>query len=114
NCSQIIFDADGRAERVGAFESEMGRPECWEDSERAAATSGEHARAARRLEEFRALQVDVGDLDGLVEMATEDVSLQPEVEEQITSVEARLAKLEEQRLFSGRYDAGHALVTVNA
>ena len=30
------------------------------------------------------------------------------------SVEARLAELEEARLFSGRYDAGDALVTVNA
>jgi peptide chain release factor 2 len=36
------------------------------------------------------------------------------VEEQIASVELRLAALEEQRLFSGPYDAGDALVTVNA
>ena len=37
-----------------------------------------------------------------------------ELEEQIASVETRLAALEEERLFSGRYDAGDALVTVNA
>src|SRR5207302_3160240 len=54
------------------------------------------------------------DLDGLVEMAAEDDSLLVEVEEQISSVEERLAELEEQRLFSGRYDTGDALVTVNA
>ena len=47
-------------------------------------------------------------------MAAEDASLQAEVDEQIASVEERLAELEEQRLFSGRYDAGDALVTVNA
>jgi peptide chain release factor 2 len=47
-------------------------------------------------------------------MAAEDASLQAEVDEQIASVEERLAALEEQRLFSGRYDAGDALVTVNA
>ncbi len=51
------------------------------------------------------------DLDGLSEMAAEDSSLQGEVDEQIASVEERLAALEEQRLFSGRYDAGDALVT---
>ena len=32
----------------------------------------------------------------------------------MTGVEERLAALEEERLFSGRYDAGDALVTVNA
>ena len=38
----------------------------------------------------------------------------PEFEDQITSVQNRLNELEEERLFSGRYDAGDALVTVNA
>jgi peptide chain release factor 2 len=47
-------------------------------------------------------------------MAVEEESLQAEVDEQIASVETRLAELEEQRLFSGDYDAGDALVTVNA
>ena len=45
-------------------------------------------------------------------MAAEDSSLEREVDEQIASVEERLATLEEQRLFSGRYDSGDALVTV--
>jgi peptide chain release factor 2 len=92
----------------------MGAAGFWDDSERAAAVSAEHSRASRRLETFTALQADVEDLDGLVEMGVEEESLQAEVEEQIASVEERLAALEEQRLFSGRYDSGDALVTVNA
>jgi peptide chain release factor 2 len=99
---------------VAALEAQMGAPGFWDDSERAAAVSGEHARASRRLEAFAALSADVEDLDALVEMAAEEESLQAEVEEQIASVEARLAELEEQRLFSGKYDTGDALVTVNA
>jgi peptide chain release factor 2 len=99
---------------VAALEAEMGEPGFWDDSERAAAVSGEHARASRRLEAFSALSSDVEDLDALVEMAAEEQSLQAEVDDQIASVEARLAELEEQRLFSGKYDAGDALVTVNA
>jgi peptide chain release factor 2 len=102
------------AERLTALESEMGAAGFWDDSERAAAVTAEHARASRRLEAFSALQSDVADLDGLVEMAVEEESLQAEVDEQIASVEERLAALEEQRLFSGRYDSGDALVTVNA
>jgi peptide chain release factor 2 len=92
----------------------MGAEGFWEDAERAAAVSAEHARTARRLETFTALQSDVDDLDGLAEMVAEDDSLQEELDEQIASVEERLAALEEQRLFSGRYDGGDALVSVNA
>jgi peptide chain release factor 2 len=99
---------------VAALETEMGATGFWDDSERAAAVSGEHSRASRRLEQFERLKGDVEDLDALVEMAVEEDSLQAEVDEQIASVEARLAELEEQRLFSGEYDAGDALVTVNA
>jgi peptide chain release factor 2 len=92
----------------------MGEAGFWDDSEKAAAVSAEHARASRRLEMFQALQSDVEDLDGLAEMADEEESLKAELDEQIASVESRLATLEEQRLFSGPYDAGDALVTVNA
>ncbi len=92
----------------------MGAPGFWDDSERAAKVSAEHSRTTRRLEVFRALERDVDDLDGLVELAEEDESIAAEFDEQIASVEVRLAELEEQRLFSGRYDGGDALVTVNA
>jgi peptide chain release factor 2 len=92
----------------------MGAPGFWDDQERAARVSAEHARATRKLGEFERLQVDVEDLDGLAELAEEDPDLAREFDEQIASVERRLAALEEERLFSGRYDSGDALVTVNA
>ena len=41
-------------------------------------------------------------------------SLLPEIEEQLDAVQGRLDELEEERLFSGPYDAGDALVSVNA
>jgi peptide chain release factor 2 len=47
-------------------------------------------------------------------MAEDDDEIAGEIEGQLAPVEQRLAALEEQRLFSGRYDAGDALVTVNA
>ncbi|MEA2390102.1 MAG: peptide chain release factor 2 [Solirubrobacteraceae bacterium] len=92
----------------------MGEPGFWDDQERAARTSAEHARAQRKLESYRALEADVEDLAPLAEMAGEDAEMADELGDQIASIEARLAELEEERLFSGRYDAGDALVTVNA
>lgn len=92
----------------------MGAPGFWDDQERAAATSAEHARTAKKLETFRALERDIEDLEPLYEMAREDPDLAAELGEQIASVEQRLQALELERLFTGRYDAGDALVTVNA
>jgi peptide chain release factor 2 len=76
--------------------------------------SAEHARASRKLGVFRQLESDVEDLEPLAELAEEDPDIASELEEQIAGVQARLDALEEERLFSGRYDAGDALVTVNA
>ncbi|MEY2514003.1 MAG: peptide chain release factor 2 [bacterium] len=92
----------------------MSAPGFWDDADAAAKVSADHARAGRRLEQFRSLEADVGDLDSFVEMAQEDDELAAELVEQLASIESRLAALEEQRLFSGRYDNGDALVTVNA
>jgi peptide chain release factor 2 len=86
----------------------------WDDQEQAAKVSAEHARTTRRLEEFRGLESEVEDLASLAEMAEEDDEIAGEIAGQLAPVEQRLAALEEQRLFSGRYDAGDALVTVNA
>ena len=92
----------------------MQAPGFWDDQERAAAVSAEHASVSRRLNGFRALESEIGDLDTLEEMAAEDESMAAELEETLASIASRLAELEEARLFSGDYDAGDAVVTVNA
>jgi peptide chain release factor 2 len=108
------FDDAALAARVAELEQAMGAPGFWDDQQAAAQVSAEHSRATRRLERWRGLASDVEDLQALAEMAEEDDSVAAEVAGQMTGVEQRLAALEEERLFSGRYDAGDALVTVNA
>jgi peptide chain release factor 2 len=92
----------------------MQAPGFWDDQERAARVSAEHAHVQRKLEGYRLLETDVDDLEALEEMAQEDESIAGELEDQRRSVEERLAQQEEARLFSGEYDAGDAVVTVNA
>ncbi len=92
----------------------MGAGGFWDDQGRAAKVSAEHASVTRRLESFRSLESDIADLEELEEMAAEDDSIAAEVAAQRRSIESRLAELEEARLFSGRYDSGDAVVTVNA
>jgi peptide chain release factor 2 len=92
----------------------MGAAGFWDDQERAAKVSSEHARTSRKLATFRELDSDVDDLEPLAELAEEDPDIQDELEEQLLAVQRRLDALEEERLFAGRYDAGDALVAVNA
>jgi peptide chain release factor 2 len=92
----------------------MGEPGFWDDPETAGRLGAEHSRLQRRVEAFERLSADAGDLEGLAEMAEEEPELAGDLEDAIASVEKRLADLEEERLFTGSYDAGDALVTVNA
>jgi peptide chain release factor 2 len=108
------FDEAALAARGAELEQAMQAPGFWDDQQSAAQVSAEHARTTRRLERWRSLASDVEDLTALAEMAEEDDSVAAEVGGQMAGVEQRLAELEEERLFSGRYDSGDALVTVNA
>src|SRR4051812_43690137 len=92
----------------------MQAPGFWDDQDRAAKVSAEHASVAKRLGSYRSLERDVDGLAALEEMAAEDESIASELEEQRASIDSRLAELEEARLFSGDYDSGDAVVTVNA
>ncbi len=92
----------------------MGEPGFWDEQDTAAKVGAEHRRALNTVEAFERLIADTEDLGGLIELASEDSELAGELDDAFDSVEQRLQALEEQRLFSGPYDAGDALVTVNA
>lgn len=111
---EAYLDPEALSARVSELEAQMGAPGFWDDQETAAKVNGDHARASKKLQGFQQLRSDADDLEALAEMADEDPELAGELEEQVTSVETRLAALEEERLFSGPYDAGDALVTINA
>src|SRR3954447_11797264 len=92
----------------------MGEAGFWDDQERAAKVSAEHARASRKLAAYRETERELDDLEALEELAAEDESIADEVAEQRREIEAKLAGLEEERLFAGPYDAGDAAVSVHA
>jgi peptide chain release factor 2 len=92
----------------------MGTEGFWNDQERAARVSAEHSRVQRTLDTYRQLESDLDDLDALEELAEEDESIGAELDDQRTAVREKLEELEEERLFSGRYDQGDAVVSVHA
>jgi peptide chain release factor 2 len=92
----------------------MQQPGFWDDQARAASLSAEHSRAKRKLDAYRKLESELDDLEALVALAGEDESIASELGEQLEVVEQELERLEEERLFRGKYDAGDAVVTVHS
>jgi peptide chain release factor 2 len=109
----ITFDPDALTARVGELEQAMGEPGFWGEQKRAAAISSEHARLTRRLERYGELSGEAGDLRELLTLAGDDGELD-EVEASVAELKRRLDRLQEEALFSGEYDPGDAVVTIQA
>jgi peptide chain release factor 2 len=109
----ITFDPEALNARVAQLEQSMGEPGFWDDQRRAAAISSEHARLAKRRDRYNSLSGDAEDLTQLLELASDDGDL-ADVEEAVNALKRQLERVQEDALFSGDYDAGDAVVTLQA
>ena len=100
----------GEAEELG---DEMSRPGFWDDPEEAKAVSARFSRVQGRIELLDGLRGSLSDSEELLELAEEDRELILEVEEELGRVERVLEEQEIARLFSGEYDEGDAILTIN-
>jgi peptide chain release factor 2 len=105
------FDPDTLERRVGELEDELQQPGFWDEQQRAAQVSAEHARLSRRLKRYRALTREYEDASELLQM---DGEMAGEIAESLVPLRAELEQLQEEALFTGEYDAGNAVVTVQA
>jgi peptide chain release factor 2 len=107
----VTFDPDRLRSRLTELESELGQPGFWDDQQHAAAVSAEHARLTKRVERYDRLVREYEDAKELLAM---DESLAGEVARSIVPLSRELERLQEDALFSGEYDAGDAVVTIQA
>ncbi len=90
----------------------MGAPRFWDDQAQAARISTEHARTARKLERYERLQREYEDAKELVSFG--EGELGEEIAELVDSLEGELGHLQEDALFNGKYDGGHAILEIHA
>jgi peptide chain release factor 2 len=109
----ITFDPDALNAQVAELEQSMGEPGFWDDQKRAAAISSDQARLAKRRDRYNSLSGDAEDLTQLLELASDDGDLD-DVEEAVNALKRQLERVQEDALFSGEYDAGDAVVTLQA
>jgi peptide chain release factor 2 len=107
----ITFDPDALTARRSELEQRMGEPGFWDDQERAAKISTEHSRVTRKLESYEQLTRDYEDAKELFSM---DGGMEDEIASSIAPLRQELERLQEQALFSGEYDAGDAVVTLQS
>jgi peptide chain release factor 2 len=105
----VTFDPDSLTTRLAELEEELARPGFWDDQENAAKLSAEHTRVSRKLQRYDALQSNARFLQEGVGVFP-DEELLPVLRE----VQDELARLQEEALFSGEYDAGDAVVTIQS
>ena len=102
--------------RLGELETEVARPDLWDDQELAKKVNTEYANVKSDIDEFDGLAADLEDLEVLHEMAREenDESQEPELEAGIAKVAKSLDTLELRSLFTGDHDTADAIVQINA
>ncbi len=98
----------------------MRAPNFWDDQAQAQSLSTRYSRLKSKLEDYTRLAGQVDDLEALLEMAAEETGnddvpdeLVEELERLVADTGSNVERLEEQRLFTGEFDGGDAIVSIH-
>ena len=92
----------------------MGDPTFWDNQERAQGIVGELKSLKTILTPVEETAAATEDLDGLLEMAEEDESIESDVRTEIERLEKQLDELELKALLSGPHDGAGAILSIYA
>ena len=111
-----IFDLETLQSQQDELEKMMSAPGFWDDNEKAAKISEEHASAAKKINLFGSLESRVSDIDELIAFAAEegDQGSVSEVKKEIDELSLMLGDLEMELLLSGKHDKDNAFLTIHA
>lgn len=97
------------------LEAQMGQPHFWNNARAAAAVSRKKTTIERELHQWRELEMKMGDVGALLELAREsrDAGLETELTAELTQLEPRLATLRVELLLSGELDPNNAILAIH-
>ena len=113
--SDYLKIAEGR-NRLIELESEIGRPDLWDDAERAKQVNTDYANVKSDVDLYDELSQQLDDAEVLHELAREvdDETQEPELDAAVTSIAKQLDLLELRSLFTGEHDDSDCIVQINA
>ena len=110
-----FFDIRTLRNRAAGLAEEMSRPDFWDDPEEARRISAEFSRVENRVRMLDDLRARLADAEEILELSSEgDEELVGEVADELGRIEKVLEEQEIARLFTGEYDEGAAILTINS
>jgi peptide chain release factor 2 len=113
------FDLPDIEARLLPLRQQAQAPDLWNDQHGAQRVLQEVARLDRTLTTWGDLEREIGDLEGLVELAgeapeDERPALAADIERELAGIEGRFGELELELTLGGQYDRRHAVLAVHA
>ena len=110
------LDLDNKQKRIEELEADMESPGFWDNPDKSQNAMKELKGLKDAFERYNELETGLDDVKTLIEMAEEsnDQSLIPEIEEEITNLEDKRESLRIETLLSGEHDACDAILTLHA
>jgi len=111
-----VLELDARAGEIKALEAEASAPDFWSDPERAKRESQKLAELNKEYDGWNGLKTETDELAELMAMAEKEggSDLESEISSKLETLEKRYTDLEFTMLFSGKYDASSAVVSIHA
>jgi len=97
---------------LAELQSQMAKPDLWQDSANAQAVSKRVADLERKTKPLNELQKEVADLQELAEMG--DESMNTEITQQLKALELKFDSIQDASLFSGPFDDHDVILSVYA
>lgn len=111
-----IFDYDNKKERFQEVSRELEQPTIWDDPERAQNLSREKAALEKQLTGLDSLAQSAADVHAGLELLQElqDPSLLPDIEKELSRLQAGVEKAEFHRMFANPMDPNNAYVDIQS
>lgn len=103
-------------ERILELNEEMAQPEFWNDPEKAQAKNRELAHLENKIKELEGFERRLEDIGAMIELGAEmdDADTAAEVEQELSSLEEAVERLQLETMLTGEYDANNAILTLHA
>jgi peptide chain release factor 2 len=108
------FDLPAQEKEIAQLEKKSAAPDLWDDPMTAQNIMRDLARKTKSVQEWRDLQQKLEDIDELIDLSREDVSLQGELEAELDDLTKQLDDLEFRLSLSGEFDARNAILAIHA
>jgi peptide chain release factor 2 len=118
---QLKSEIDQAYDRIGLeklvselndLRAQMQQPDFWQDNLKAQDVSKQEAELARRIDPWKNLRSQVNELADLAELG--GTSIESELEEQLSALNAQFSSLKKELRFQGPYDGHNVILSIYA